>query len=93
MSLDQDKVAEAAMAILSLTMFKNGPSHRAWKGMDWDVLDDLFNRGWILDPKGKVKSVVFTEEGRTIALRFQAQLFEKAAQRVDADGRPATDRR
>ncbi len=69
MSLNQSKVAEGAMAILALTMFKNGPDHCAWKGVDWDVLDDLFERGWIYDPKGKAKSVVFTDEGRKPAIK------------------------
>ncbi|MEE9394754.1 MAG: DUF6429 family protein [Planctomycetota bacterium] len=73
MSLNQDKVAEVAMALLSLTMFKDGQGHRAWKGMDWDVLEDLFNRGWIHDPKGKNKSVVFSDEGKSKALEFQAR--------------------
>jgi len=73
MDYDNDKVEETVMALLSLTMFKDGPVTRAWKGQDWDVLDGLFRRGWILDPKGKAKSVVLTEEGE----RMAAELFER----------------
>jgi hypothetical protein len=40
--------------------------------MDWDVLGRLHDKG-IRDPVGKVKSVVFTEEG----LQRSRELFEK----------------
>ncbi|MFT5292610.1 MAG: hypothetical protein ACI82F_004701 [Planctomycetota bacterium] len=92
MGLDSDKVAEAAIALLSLTMFNDGATHRAWKGMDWDVLDDLFERGWIHDPKGKNKSVVFTEDGRGKALECQTRLLHQAAQPGDAADRPSAGR-
>ena len=67
MDLDSDKLAECAMAMLALTTFKDGPNYRAWKGLDWDLLDDLYERGWICDPKGKAKSVVLTDEGHQMA--------------------------
>jgi hypothetical protein len=34
--LDTDKLAEAALAILSLTIHDDG---RVWKGLDWDLMD------------------------------------------------------
>ncbi len=40
---------------------------RAWKGMDWDLLAVLHQNGWIGDPVGKQKSVVFTDEGKELA--------------------------
>ena len=30
---------------------------------DWDVMNDLFERGLISDPRSKAKSVVLSEEG------------------------------
>ena len=57
------------MALLFLTMReeKIGDGELtgkwAWKGMDWDLLNHLHEKGWISDPKGKQKSVVFTKEG------------------------------
>lgn len=75
MNLDKDKLAEVAMAMLALTMFKDGKVHRAWKGLDWDVLDELCERGWIYDPKGKARSVVFTDEGHELALAFLKKHF------------------
>jgi hypothetical protein len=64
---DLDKVAELALAVLSLASFTDHGQVRAWKGLDWDVLDLLYKRGWILDPKGKAKSVVLTEDGQQSA--------------------------
>ena len=61
--LDQDKLCEAALAILCLTAFTEHGVTRAWKGMDWDLLDALYERGWIHDPHGKAKSVVLTSSG------------------------------
>ncbi len=75
MDMDKSKIADAAMAMLALTMFSEDGVHRAWKGIDWDVLDDLFQRGWIQDPKGKAKSVVFTAQGRAMALGCAQRLF------------------
>lgn len=62
--LDPDKLAEAALGLLSLTLHDGD---RAWKGLDWDVMDLLYQRGWIHDPRGKAKSVVLTETGLAMA--------------------------
>jgi hypothetical protein len=62
---------------------------RAWKGFDWDAMDRLHDKGYISDPKGKAKSVVFTEEGLARAERLLADLFgRKAEPRVAPDRRP-----
>ena len=65
--LDSDKLAEAALAILSLTLHDGG---RVWKGLDWDLMDLLRERGWILDPRSKAKSLVLTEDGERLAGEF-----------------------
>ena len=66
-NLNHDKLSEAALAILGLTAFRDHQIVRAWKGMDWDLLEALYDKGWIADPKGKAKSVVFTDEGAKLA--------------------------
>jgi hypothetical protein len=66
-NLNQEKLSEAALAILGLTAFRDRHVVRAWKGMDWDLLDVLYQKGWIDDPKGKAKSVVLTDEGARLA--------------------------
>ena len=69
MALDTDKIDGAVLALLYLTLHDD---YRAWKGFDWDALGRLHDKGMIHDPVGKVKSVVFTDEG----LRRSKELFE-----------------
>ena len=76
-NLDHDKLAEAALAILSLTAKEEEFGARAWKGMDWELTDLLHEKGWICDPKGKAKSVVLTEEGMSLADAFMEKYFGK----------------
>jgi hypothetical protein len=73
--IDWDKIDEAAFAILCLTLHDG----RAWKGLDWDILDRLHRRGWILDPRNKAKSVVVTEDGEAMAKRLLEKHFAKKA--------------
>jgi hypothetical protein len=75
MEYDKDKVDDVALALLFLTMFKDRGVVRAWKGLDWDVLDRLFEKGYMDDPKGKARSVVMTEEGERRAEELFHRLF------------------
>ena len=70
--IDSDKLAEAALAILSLTLHDGG---RVWKGLDWDLMDLLHEKGWIVAPRSKAKSVVLTEDGERLARVFLRQYF------------------
>ena len=74
MPFNTDKIDDAALALLYLTLH-NG--YRAWKGFDWNVLDRLHDKGMIDDPVGKVKSVVFTEEGLQRAKELFEEMFEE----------------
>jgi hypothetical protein len=73
MECDQKKVDECALAMLYLTTFNDGGVARAWKGLNWDVLDRLHEKGWISDPKSKARSVVWTDKGR----RKSVAMFKK----------------
>ena len=73
MAIDRNKLEELAMALLSLTMFEDHGATRAWKGLDWDLMDALHARGWISDPKSKAKSVVVFPDGKAAA----EELFRK----------------
>jgi hypothetical protein len=57
----------------NLTSFEYGGATRTLKGMDWEVLGRLHEKGYIGNPKSKEKSVVFSEEG----FKRSEQLFEK----------------
>jgi hypothetical protein len=73
MEYDKDKVDEAVLALMYLNSFKDGEWVRAWKGFDWEVLDRLYEKGYISDPKSKAKSVIVTEDG----ISRSEELFRK----------------
>lgn len=72
MTLDTDKIDQAVLALLLLGRHDG---YRAWKGFDWGAMDRLHEKGFISDPRGKAKSVVFTEEGLNEAERLLEKLF------------------
>jgi hypothetical protein len=69
MDIDQDKVDQAALALLSLGRHEG---YRTWKAVDWEVMARLHQKGYMSDPVGKAKSVLFTEGG----LRESERLFD-----------------
>jgi len=69
---DQDRVDECVLALLQLTLHDGA---RAWKGFDFEVMGRLFEKGYILDPRGKSKSVVLTEEGLVRSRELSERLF------------------
>jgi hypothetical protein len=69
--LDHDKLAECALALLSLTLHQG----RVWKGLDWNLTNLLYKKGWIDDPISKSKSVLLTEEGERLADEFMIKHF------------------
>ncbi|HSB09889.1 MAG TPA: DUF6429 family protein [Blastocatellia bacterium] len=72
MELDDDKIDEAVLALLLLGRHDGD---RAWKGFDWEAMNRLHEKGFISDPRGKAKSVVFTEKGLMEAERLLKKLF------------------
>jgi len=72
--LDTKKIDAAVLALLYLGLHDGD---RAWKGFGWDAMNRLHEQGYITDPRGKAKSVVFTEEGLELAKRRLEELFGK----------------
>jgi hypothetical protein len=70
MKIDSNRIDDAVLALLHLGLHDKW---RAWKGFDWDAMNRLHEKGYISDPVGKAKSVVFTEEG----LRRWQELFRE----------------
>ncbi len=70
MNIDTDQVDEAVLALLQLGLHEG---NRAWKEFDWDAMQRLHAKGYISDPVGKAKSVVFTDT----ALRESERLRER----------------
>lgn len=76
MELDSSKIDDAVLALLSLGLHDGA---RAWKGFDWEAMDRLHQAGLISDPRGRAKSVVFSEEGLKRAELLLSELFGKRA--------------
>jgi hypothetical protein len=74
MEIDHDRIDEAVLALLWLTLHDE---RRAWKGFDWNALDRLFRKGLICDPANKAKSVVLTDEGLQRAEELFQALFAR----------------
>ena len=75
LELDHRKLEDAALAIL---YFGHDPqTGRAWKNIDWGIMEGLFERGLISDPKNKNKSISFTDEGLQFAKKTLKELFSK----------------
>jgi hypothetical protein len=72
MTPDSDKIDRAVLALLYLGLHD---VDRAWKGFDWDAMNRLHEKGFISDPRGKAKSVAFTEVGLIEARRLLQELF------------------
>ena len=76
MQLDTDKIDDATLALLYLGLHNE---FRLWKGFDWGVMDRLYEAGYITDPRGRAKSVAFTDEGLERSKRRLESLFSKPA--------------
>ncbi|EGY1755083.1 hypothetical protein JHS31_002436 [Salmonella enterica] len=70
MNINTEAIDEVVLALLWLILHDYD---RAWKSFDRDVLNRLYERGFIGNPVNKAKSVVLTEEG----LRQSRLLFQR----------------
>lgn len=68
MNINMEKIDQAVLALLYLGLHDE---FRVWKGFDWEAMSRLHEKGYIEDPVGKAKSVVFTAAG----LRESERLF------------------
>ena len=73
MDLDIEKIDEAVLALLYLTLHDD----RVWKSFDWNAMSRLHEKGFIFNPARKAKSVRLTEEGLRESERLFTKLFVK----------------
>lgn len=73
MEYDKNKVDEMVRALLHLTTLREDFGFRAWKAIDWDAMNRLYQKGYISNPKSKAKSVALSDE----AAKLSEQLFKK----------------
>ena len=74
MKIDEDKIDEVALALFYLTVHD---SNRAWKQIDWQITNRLFEKGLIHNPVSKTKSVVLTDQGLKQSEALFKKLFSK----------------
>jgi hypothetical protein len=75
MEYNKDKVDEMALALLYLTTFQDEYGARAWKGIDWEVMNRLFDKGYISDPRNRAKSVSLSKEGQKLSEELFLKYF------------------
>jgi len=73
MEYDAAKIEQTVLALLGVFEFDNG---RVWKRFDFGVMDDLFEKGYITNPRGRSESVCLTETGMALAKNMAASKFE-----------------
>jgi hypothetical protein len=74
MEIDYDKIDEAVLALMWLTLHDGC---RACKSFDWGATDRLYQKGVICDPANETKSVVLTDEGMRRAEELFKVLFTR----------------
>lgn len=82
MEIDEHKIDDAVLALLYLTLDRNG---RAWKGHEWGAMNRLHEKGFIGDPVKKAKSVWLTDEGIARSERLFREMFANGNWRQPAD--------
>jgi hypothetical protein len=75
LEIDENKIDDAALALLYLTMHNDTYGVRAWKNIDWDVMERLYEKGYILNPQSKAKSVAITSQGEEKSKELFFKLF------------------
>lgn len=74
MEIDKEKVDDAILALLFLSLDRDGHS---WKSFDWDAMNRLHEKGYIGNPVSKMKSVILTDEGAERSEQLFRALFCK----------------
>lgn len=72
MNYDDQLIEDAVLALLATFSFNGG---NAWKGFDFDVMNQLHEQGYITRPQGKAKSVWLTSEGMERGKAIADRLF------------------
>jgi len=67
MEYDKAKVDEMVLALLYLTSSRDQYATRAWKGLDSQAMDRLYEKGYIGDPRAKGATVTLTEAGAELS--------------------------
>lgn len=83
MEYDQDKVDEIVLGLLYLTSSQDALGTRAWKGFDWEVLNRLYQKGYISDPQSKSPTLLLSEEGARRSKEIFQHTFSRSTTSPD----------
>ncbi|SIQ33338.1 hypothetical protein SAMN05878276_4022 [Aquipseudomonas alcaligenes] len=72
MKYDDQKISEVVLALLGVFEFENG---MVWKRIDFGVMNDLFDKGYITNPRSRSESVYLTDEGLQLAKELAKKHF------------------
>lgn len=72
MEYDDQRIENAVLALLATFSFNGG---NTWRGFDFEVMDKLYEQGFITQPKGRAKSVWLTPEGLERGRQLARLLF------------------
>jgi hypothetical protein len=72
MAYDEKLIEDAVLALLATFSFNNGT---AWKGFDFEVMNQLHKHGFIDNPVNRNKSIELTSEGLERGRQLADQLF------------------
>jgi len=76
MEYDKDKVDEMMLALLYLTSSHDQYGTKAWKGINVEILDRLFQKGYISDPNSKTPTMTLSKEGADLSKQLFFKYFD-----------------
>ena len=76
MDYDKDKVDEATLALLYLSLSRTPTGGRAWKAFDLQTLERLHRKGWLAAPRIKDIAVELTPAGAAKAEELFRTFFQ-----------------
>lgn len=75
---NEEKLIQIGLAMLWLGAHGSDDAPRAWKSIDWAIMNLLHEKGFISNPVGKAKSVSLTPEALALAEKYYAQHFQSS---------------
>ena len=75
MPYDDQKIEDALLALI--TVVSNREPGHFWKNYDFDLMNILYEKGYITQPRSRKKSAHLTLEGQEKGLALAARLFGK----------------
>jgi hypothetical protein len=82
MQYNQEKVDAMILALLYLTSSTDSFGTRAWKGLNSEVLDRLYHKGYISDPQSKSPTLFLSPEGAALSKKLFLETFAASEEEI-----------